>query len=354
MGYALAIAAIGAGVSAYGTAQNASAVGDMAEFNLALANKFGKTWTGKAEDFIKQKEERLYNSGDIFERFQSTGAFGEDTEVLDNLRKAQSDFASLAAGDFAGFESQLDRIMKDNLVSTFGAGAPIGSYTDLSADAIMNLRRTGLSDAMQTTQFLDQISNNLLGIEFGIMDQGFNLAYQIDKDRVNAIMGYGMESAQTKGVGMQAAGNTISSIGSSLFTYGQLNSNNLTANAPRAGDPFSTPDAQGYYQPYGSAPSFYRPATSAPLSVIPTGYNPNWTPPNVSPSLPDGPSYIDGSVLPPPPSDLEISSDPAGTYYPPTDYTFRMARQPNGGYVFGFEDSMFANLVGPGLSIIRP
>lgn len=307
MGYALAglaIAAVGAGTSAYGTAQNAQAVGDMAMFNIALADKFGKRWTENTDDLIAEKNEKLYNSGDIFQRFESTGAFGDNIEVLDNLRKAQSDFAALAAGDFSGFESQLDRIMKDNLNATFGAGAPIGTYTDLSAEAIMGLRRTGLAEASQTTGFLNDLTNSLLGVEFGIMDQGFNLKYQIDKDRTNAIMGYGMQGAQTEGVGMQAAGNALQSIGSSIFSYGMYQGNQQASNPVRAADPYSTP-VNGYYQPvpyggYGSAAPV-APAAPAYPSVIPTGYtrtrSASATPSYVSDYTPGG--YGDLPTLPP-------------------------------------------------------
>lgn len=233
----IATAAVGAGVSAYGTSQNASATRDQAKFNAYLENKFGKKWGANAQELETQKLDKLYDVGNIFERFEGAGAFG-DTNTLENLRKAQSDFAALGAGDFTGFESQLRSIMQDNLVNTVGAGAPVGTYTNISADSVMNLRRQGLGEATSVTGFLSSLSNELLGIEFGVMDRGFEQRYNIDRGRLSAVTGNSMAAAQTAGVGTQAAGGAVQSIGASMTNYGlttaKMNSGSGNSGAQRA------------------------------------------------------------------------------------------------------------------------
>lgn len=207
-----AIAAIGAGVSAYGTAQNASAVSDAADFAAYLENQLAKRQRANLDQLITDKEDRLSNINTILDRFDGGAAFGS-SDVLGNIREAQSEFAALGAGDFSGFQNQLDNILKSTLANTYGSGAPEGTFTQLAADTVMNLRQGGLQTALQTGEFLSAESYRLLGAEFGIMDQRFETEYMIDRNRVSGITGNQMISAQQQGIGTQAAGSAITQIG---------------------------------------------------------------------------------------------------------------------------------------------
>lgn len=321
MGYivaGLAIAAAGAGTSAYGTAQNAQATADQAQLNAYLENKFAKKWTANAQALEDDKLNKLYNIGSIFDRFQSSGAFG-DTSTLENLRKAQEDFSLLAAGDFSRFDNQLRQVMKDNLVAAGGTGSPIGTYANLSADTILNFRRTGLSDAVALSGYLSGESMNLLNAEFGVLDRGFETRYGIDRNRLNAVTGNMMTAAQQTGVGTAAYGNALQQVGSSLYSYGMSGlSGTNTTGAPKAIPLDASGNAMGYS--VGADGYYYPSATTvaAPISyksVTPVGYSsyspktpiyPPLTPMNdsVYGNIPEIPPYynpVDGEnpLLPP-------------------------------------------------------
>jgi len=215
----LAVAAVGAGVSAYGAAKNASA---MKSANNAAAYEEDMLYERQSKNLnklIKEKENKLYNLGDIFDRFESTGAFG-DTETLKNLRTAQEDFSALAAGDFSGFESQLRKSMSDALVNTVGSGSPVGAYAQLAADTQMQYRKEGIQTAVGITEFLSNESSKLLGAEFGIMDQRFNSEYEIDRNRVANKNNYSLGAAATEGVALSAYGNAAAQMGGSIASFG--------------------------------------------------------------------------------------------------------------------------------------
>jgi hypothetical protein len=215
----LAVAAVGAGVSAYGAAKNASA---MKSANNAAAyeeDMLFERQSDKLNKLVKQKENKLYDLGNIFDRFESTGAFG-DTETLKNLRQAQEDFSLLAAGDFTGFESQLRKSMSDALINTVGSGSPVGSYAQLAADTQMQYRKEGIQTTVGITEFLSNEANKLLGAEFGIMDQRFNSQYEMDRNRVANKNNYSLGAAATEGVALSAYGNAAAQIGGSIASYG--------------------------------------------------------------------------------------------------------------------------------------
>lgn len=358
-GIGLAATAVGAGVSAYGTSQNASATRDQAKFNAYLENKFGKKWVANAEEFEQQKLDKLYDVGNIFERFEGAGAFG-DTDTLENLRKAQDDFSSLAAGDFTGFESQLRSIMQDNLVSTFGSGAPIGTYTNISADSVMNLRRQGLGEASAVTGLLSGLSNELLGIEFGVMDQSFEQRYNIDRGRLSAVTGNSMAAAQTAGVGTQAIGGAVQSIGGSLTGYGMMKagygggSMNATKGVPldNSGNPINgwQVGGDGYYQMGGGSPYVGTPYPSVAPSY--TGA------PRVSAysgdvnygtgDIPVIDPYANPSVLP----DISYTDRP-GAYYPSATLGWEYNPAPAGSLSYGYGASTFGLLGSQGSEIVK-
>lgn len=220
----LAVSAVGAGVSAYGTAQNAKATDEAAQFAAYLENNLAKKQQAKLDTLISSKEEKLAGVNTILDRFQGGGAFGS-SDVLANIREAQSEFSQLGAGDFSGFQDQLDQILKGTLANTYGSGSPSGTFTQLAADTIMNLRQGGLQTALQTGEFLSRESQQLLGSEFGIMDQAFEQQYMLERNRISGITGNQMISAQQQGIGTQALGGFVSQAGSSIAQYGAYKAN---------------------------------------------------------------------------------------------------------------------------------
>ena len=214
---AVGAVAVGAGVSAYGTAKNASAQRDAAKKSAQNLEGLYLRGSDALTDLTKSKERKLTHLGNIFGRFQSTGAFGK-TDTVRKLRQAQEDFASLAAGDFTAFESQVKKSMSDALVSTVGSGSPVGTYAQLAADTQMNYRLQGIQTATGVSEFLSNEANKLLGAEFGIMDQRFQSAYQMDKDRVLGVNSAKQQAAATEGVGITAAGNALQQVGSFALT----------------------------------------------------------------------------------------------------------------------------------------
>lgn len=215
----LVVAAAGATAAAYGTAQNAKAMKAANEQNADSEDALYARQSNNLNKLIKAKEQKLYNLGNIFDRFESTGAFG-NTETLKNLRTAQEDFSQLAAGDFTGFEAQLRKSMSDALVGTVGSGSPIGAYAQLAADTQMDYRKQGIQTTVGISEFLSNEANKLLGAEFGIMDQKFNSLYEMDRTKVSNKANYALGAAATEGVGMQAYGNAAQQIGSSVASYG--------------------------------------------------------------------------------------------------------------------------------------
>lgn len=218
----LAVAAAGAGVSAYGAHKNAKSIQSAAQANAYGEEELFKRQTKELNKLVKQKENKLYNLGNIFDRFESTGAFG-DTETLKNLRQAQSDFSELAAGDFTAFDAQLKKSMSDALVSTVGSGSPIGAYAGLAADTQMQYRTQGLQTAIGITDFLSNESMKLLGTEFGIMDQRYQNQYNLDRSKTTNIANFNSQKAAQEGVGMVAGGNALAQVGGMMSSYGLYN-----------------------------------------------------------------------------------------------------------------------------------
>lgn len=215
----IAITAVGAGVSAYGAKKNAEAIGAANASNAENEDLLYERQTNNLDKMIKSKNRKLKNLGGIFDRFESTGAFG-DTNTLKNLRKAQSDFSQLAAGNFTAFEDQLKQNMSDALINTVGTGSPVGSYAELAANTQLAMRGQGIQTSVGISEFLSNEANKLLGAEFGIMDQKFNTGYQMDRTRVSNVANYRLGKAATEGMGAVAMGNAGMQIGSAITSYG--------------------------------------------------------------------------------------------------------------------------------------
>jgi len=212
----LAIAAIGAGVSAQGAAQNASKQKSAAWAAIQNSRKFTREATQEINDLYDTKVDKLTQIGTELDRLGG-GYFG-DTETLKNLRTAQDNFSDLAAGDFAGFESLLRQQFAANLANS--SASPIGTYTKLGAETQFGLMQRGLSGALQTSEFLGNASNQMLGLEFGLLDQRVNTILNLKQAEVNSTNAALTGAAQSSGAGTVAAGQAIGQLGSSLVSYG--------------------------------------------------------------------------------------------------------------------------------------
>lgn len=291
---AAAIAAVGAGVSAYGASQNAQAQADAAAAaSAAEANLYNK-WAPKLDTLIKDKENALYNSGDIFERYESTGAFGRNNQVAVNLRQAQEDFSRLAAGDFSGFESQLRKSMGDALVSTVGRGSPVGAYSQLAADTIMNYRQSGIQTATGLTDFFANQTQNLLATEFGIMDQRFEAGYSLERSKVTGINENNMLAARTVGMGTMAAGQAIQTVGGAWGSaYGSIQNQ---SNIDRMMLQRPTQSVQPSSRPISARPVGYANSPSPNSYNSSASFSGGWQEPVGNPTAW---GYSDSSLLPP-------------------------------------------------------
>jgi len=213
----VAVTAVGAGVSAAGAAKSAAAIGDANAANSQREQELYDRQQKAANQLSNQKTNKLSNLGNIFDRMQSTGAFG-NTDTLKNLRQAQSDYSALAAGDFSGFENQLRQSLSDSLIATAGTGAPIGTFAGLAAQDQMNLRGQGIQTTMGISEYLSKEAYQLLGNEFGIMDQKFEVGYKLDRDKTSNLNNYALGQAATAGVGLTAYGNAGQQVGSSIIS----------------------------------------------------------------------------------------------------------------------------------------
>jgi len=213
----VAVTAVGAGISASGAAKSAAAIGAANEANAQREQQLYDQQQKAINQLSNQKQNKLSNLGNIFDRMQSTGAFG-NTDTLKNLRQAQSDYSALAAGDFSGFENQLKQSLSDSLIATAGAGAPIGTFAGLAAQDQMNLRGQGIQTTMGISEYLSKEAYQLLGNEFGIMDQKFEVGYKLNRDKVSNLNNYALGQASTEGVGLTAYGNAAQQTGSSIIS----------------------------------------------------------------------------------------------------------------------------------------
>lgn len=292
----LAVAGIGSIMGASGAKKNAKAQKKAAEKAARERQLLYERQSSKLNETIKEKEDKLYDLGNIFDRFESTGAFG-DTNTLENIRTAQEDFSRLAAGDFTGFESQLRKSMSDALVGTVQSGAPIGTYAELAADSQMNFRLQGIQSAVGISEFLDSQSKSLLGLEFGIMDQEFETGYRLDADRVTGVAQENAKAAATAGIGQTALGGAISQIGSSISSFGTYTDKLALARQQNSAmDYFTNPSTP--YRSFNSA------ATPTRMPVSSGGVSADYgLRTDLVPDLPaayaDVNIPIDGSLLPP-------------------------------------------------------
>lgn len=336
---AVAVTAVGAGVSAYGASKSANAIGDANRANSGSEDELFDRQSKKLNKLTNAKDKKLKDLGNIFDRFESTGAFG-NTDTLKNLRTAQEDFSQLAAGDFTGFESQLRKSMSDTLINTFGSGAPIGTFAGLAADQQMDFRKEGITQTLGISDYLSQEAFKLLGSEFGIMDQRFNTQYEMDRNRVTNMNNYALGMAGTIGVKESAMGGAVQTIGSGIYAanmgrqtmaqnqqqldIAQGNANAMKANSPTSfntsASKVSATSSWGSSAKGGSVPGGRIPMSGLPSTIysdfppehpMDNGFNFKetydsiWTPsqsrqPSYEPSWDsEGRIIDDGMVLPP-------------------------------------------------------
>jgi hypothetical protein len=214
--------AAGAGVvgsifGGIGASQRASDIKKAVKRNTRDVKKFTKDQLEKSDELSEQKQKYL-EEGDPFAdmgRF----IFGDPSAATySNLRKSQSDFAKLAAGDTTGFQKEVSSIVSNSLASTFGG--PRGSFENLSAKNLLNFRQLGANTAMSLTDYFGRSGQQLFGNKFGILDQTFDRQAKLNEYQTNAINQMRLEKAGQSGVGMSALGNTFQAIGSGLSTYG--------------------------------------------------------------------------------------------------------------------------------------
>lgn len=258
----LAVAAVGAGVSAYGASQNASAQRKAARAASRAEQELYNKWSPQLDSLIDDKKDILYNSGDIFDRYNSTGAFGKNNQTAENLRKAQEDFSMLAAGDFSGFEAQLRKSMGDALVNTVGSGSPVGAYSQLAADTIMNYRQAGIQTATGLTDFFANQTQNLLATEFGIMDQEFEAGYSLERSKVTGISENNMLAARTVGMGTMAAGQGLQTVGGAMSSFGLNQQGQSNIDAMLLRQPQQTQSIQGSIMPISARPQSHSPPST--------------------------------------------------------------------------------------------
>lgn len=310
------VIAAGALTSAFGASQNASAQKDAYRKIRKAENKFAKKWQENLDTYIDAKEDKLYDLGNIFDRFKSTGAFG-DTNTLDNLRQAQEDFSALAAGDFTAFESQLRKTLSDSLQATVGSGSPIGAYAGLAADAMLDYRQQGLQTAMSTTEFLSNESNKLLGLEFGVMDQRFSTSYELDRNRLTNVNNARLGAAATAGASLTAFGNAAQQIGSLAFggiTNQQNNQQLLDMQQQNQQFQLQMAQSRSLQQPTYSS---YIPPVTNSFAAYPSSYQSPSFPTNFS-SYPDGIATQGYPMVLPPRND--VYSAPASSGTPLSNY----------------------------------
>lgn len=319
----VAVTAVGSYASSKGAAESAEAVGAANAENAANEEALYNRQSFALNKLTNQKQDKLSNLGNIFDRMESTGAFG-DTNTLKNLRKAQSDYSALAAGDFSGFEQQLRQSLSDSLIATAGAGAPIGTFAGLAAQDQMNLRGQGIQTTMGISDYLSNEAYKLLGNEFGIMDQKFEAGYKMDREMVSGMAGYRLGEAATQGVAQTAYGNAIQQTGSSVIgaynnyqnmqTVRASNANQLEiakmAYGNRSGQPNrnNLMTAPASYSPsmYSGTPSYPGGGSQPPSSLPDIGLPP---PDSYNP---DGTINIDGGVLPSREQVYGVQPDPSG------------------------------------------
>jgi len=305
----LATSALGSIASAFGASEAAEASKTAAYVNSQMAKKNAKKQSERLDAMLKDKTEKLDNINTTLDRFGG-GPSLQTQENLDLLRKGQNDYLRLAAGDFGAFEDQLKDIMSSTVANTFGAGSPVGAFTQLSAQNVSNLRQQGVNTGLQISSFLGGESMNMLGTEFGLLDERFERQQQIDNQELAVKTGAVQQRAEAQGIGTAAFGSALTSIGGYASTLGYGIANNAV---PMFRGPVDVASSQPASARYGAPAAFQPPQTNYAGNyagggggdyggALPTTYGDLGPPPS------NGDPYGYNSVLPPLPGEVPTNA----------------------------------------------
>lgn len=213
---------LGSITGAIGASQQAKAQKKAANAGIKDIQNFSKDQIAKSNELGKTKQDYLEN-GDPFADMGKF-IFGDPSQsTYSNLRKAQSDFSALAAGDTSAFSKEVSSIVSSALSNTFGG--PKGSFENLSAKNLFNFRQGGVNTALQLTNYFGGAGGQLINNKFGILDQTFERQLKINEYQTNAVNNLRMQAAGAEGVAMAGIGNVFNSIGGAVNSYGAYQQN---------------------------------------------------------------------------------------------------------------------------------
>ena len=224
LGAAGSIAGIAGSVfGAIGANQQAKAIANAAKKGQQDIKAFSKDQIGKSDKLGLEKQDYL-ESGDPFADMGKF-IFGDTSmTTYNNLRKSQSDFAALAAGDTSNFSKEVSSIVRGALSNTFGG--PKGSFENLSAKNLFNFRQGGVNTALQLTDYFGKSGMQLTQNKFGILDQTFDRQMKIKEYETNAVNQLRMQAAGVAGTGMASIGNVFNAAGGAASSISSMMANN--------------------------------------------------------------------------------------------------------------------------------
>lgn len=277
--------------------------------NKKRVNAFTDDFVGRATDVQEKKDGILENSADVFERIG--GSIFGDTQALSNLRNAQDDYARLAAGDASGFLQETGAIVSSALANSYGG--PRGQFENTSAANLFTFRSQGLQNALSITNNFERQGQNLIGTEFGIIDQGFERHLNLESNRVNQLNQLDLQAAGVEGSDLAALGTGLSGVAQGIDSYATRQNNLQIAQTQSDGRRWASGQvgasggrlpAPAPTQPTGFIPQIIQGAKS----MISGGYQPS---PESYGSAKDGIPYGGYSSTSP-----SYSASPSSSYTP--------------------------------------
>lgn len=222
LGAAIGAQGIGSVFSAFGAGARGRAVRDATRAGSRRISEFTNKFADESKALKDKKLGILSDSDNIFERIG--GFIFGGTDTLNNLREAQSEFSSLAAGNTGAFTREIESIVKSALAGT--SGAPRGAFENLSAKNLFEFRSQGLQNALTATNQIAGLGSSLINTEFGINDQDFETRLKLRENEVNQLNALAMHGAQTRGSALAGIGNVFNTVGQGIFSAGLLGANN--------------------------------------------------------------------------------------------------------------------------------
>jgi hypothetical protein len=215
-------AVVGSILGGIGASKRAKALKKAMRYNIKDVRKFTTDQLERSDKLGQQKQTYL-EEGDPFTdmgRF----IFGDPSkDTYANLRKSQSDFAQLAAGNTSNFSREVASIVQSSLANTFGG--PRGSFENTSAKNLLSFRQSGLQSALGLTDFFNRTGSQLTNAKFGILDQTFERQINLRQNQLNQVNALRLGRAQQSGTGWMAAGNVFTTLSGALSNFGMAKSN---------------------------------------------------------------------------------------------------------------------------------